>query len=182
MAEVRDATDLLVSQHARMEELFREILTRQGEARRGPFEELVRLLNMHEIAEEEVVHPLASTRIDAGSDVVESRLQEEEKLKELMAQLYESGISAPDFDERLLVLRDQVYLHAKREERYEFPRLRAATDPDTRQRLAEAVRAAEAAAPAAPHPGAQGAGSTPPQSMVDQVRAAVRKVLGHGPS
>jgi hypothetical protein len=72
----------------------------------------------------------------------------------LLAQhdLYAAGVDAPDFRDRLLELRSQVLRHAKREERYEFTYLRAAMDPETSQRLARAVRAAEALAPTRPHP------------------------------
>lgn len=178
---VTDAIDLLLAQHARIEQLFREVLDAQGEQRRQRFEELVRLLAVHETAEEEVIHPLARSRIDAGAEVVQARLAEERMAKELLARLSEDGTDAPDFEDRFITLRDIVLLHAKREERYEFPHLRQVTDVRTRARLADAVRIAEMIAPTRPHPGVESATANillgPGLAMVDRLRDALRDAL-----
>jgi hypothetical protein len=50
-----------------------------GEHKRDLFQDLVRLLAVHEIAEEEVVHPAARRAIDGGDQVVDSRLHEEDE-------------------------------------------------------------------------------------------------------
>src|SRR5690606_9870633 len=75
MAE--DVLELLVAQHARIEELFRAVMAADGEQRRDRFEELARLLAVHETAEEEALHPVARRTIDAGPAVVDARLAEE---------------------------------------------------------------------------------------------------------
>lgn len=176
-----DVVELLLSQHARIEELFGQVRAATGEQRRDLFEELVQLLAVHETAEEEVVHPLARSRIDGGSDVTDARLAEEREAKELLADLYEAGTEAPDFEQRLLLLRDAVLMHAKREERYEFPHLRRQLEHATGQRLADAVRAAEAFAPTRPHPGVESAAANlmtgPALAVVDRVRDAVRTAM-----
>lgn len=181
MAEEPDAVDLLLAQHARIEELFRQVLAAAGEERRDRFQELARLLSVHETAEEEVVHPLARATIDAGDDVVDARLSEEHDAKELLADLIERGVEAPDFADRLRTLRAEVLQHAKREERYEFYRLRDKVDEATAKRLLKAVRAAEAFAPTRPHPGVEGASANlaagPVLAMTDRVRDAVRDAL-----
>jgi hypothetical protein len=71
--------------------------------------------------------------------------------------LYDSGVDAPDCPDRLLALRNAGLLHAKREERYEFPHLRHAVAAGTLERLTAAVLAAEAFAPTRPHPGVESA-------------------------
>jgi Hemerythrin HHE cation binding domain. len=176
-----DVIDLLLAQHARIEQLFRDVLDAQGEQRRQRFEDLVRLLAVHETAEEEVVHPLARTRIDAGAEVVQARLAEERMTKELLLRLYESGTDAADFEDRFIALRDIVLLHAKREERYEFPHLRQTTDARTRERMADAVRLAEMVAPTRPHPGIESAAANillgPGLAIVDRIRDAIRARL-----
>jgi hemerythrin superfamily protein len=173
--------ELLMSQHAQIEELFRQVLATGGEQRRDLFEDLVRLLAVHETAEEEVVHPIAQRRIDGGQDVVDARLAEERQAKELLADLYEAGTEAPNFEERLLLLRDAVLMHAKREERYEFPHLRQQLEHATGQRLADAIRAAEAFAPTRPHPGVESAAANlaagPALAIADRVRDAVRTAM-----
>lgn len=148
----QDAIDLLLAQHARIEELFGQVLGADGAHRRERFAELVALLTMHEAAEEAVVHPLARTQIDAGPEVVDDRLEEERVAKQLLAELDAEGTDAPGFTRRLVSLRDAVLRHAKSEERYEFRQLRHTTDAETRQRLADAVRAVESSAAPTPPP------------------------------
>jgi hemerythrin superfamily protein len=176
-----DVIDLLLAQHARIEQLFRDVLDTEGEQRRQRFEELVRLLAVHETAEEEVVHPLARVKIDGGQEVVQARLAEERMAKELLVRLYESGTDAADFEDRFIELRDIVLLHAKREERYEFPHLRQTTDARTRERMADAVRVAEMLAPTRPHPGVESATANlllgPGLAIVDRIRDAIRARL-----
>jgi len=176
-----DVIDLLLAQHARIEQLFRDVLDAEGEQRRQRFAELVRLLAVHETAEEEVVHPFARVRIDAGAEVVQARLAEERLAKQLLVRLAEAGTDAPDFEARFIELRDVVLLHAKREERYEFPHLRQATDARMRERLADAVRVAEMVAPTRPHPGVESASANlllgPGLAIVDRIRDAIRARL-----
>lgn len=179
-----DVLDLLVTQHARIEDLFRQVLATQGQERQESFEQLARLLAVHETAEEEVLHPYARRHIDSGPDVVEARLSEERDAKQILADLYELGVDAPEFDERLLALRAEVLMHAKREERYEFPHLRQVMDASTSRRLASAVRAAETFAPTRPHPGVESATANlatgPVLAIADRVRDAMHHARGDG--
>lgn len=173
-----DVIDLLLAQHARIEELFLAVLSSTGERRQEAFDDLVRLLAVHETAEEEVVHPFARGSIDAGDAIVDDRLAEEHTAKEQLADLYERGTEATDFELRLIALRDAVLAHASAEERYEFKQIRASADPDKLRAMATAVRAAEALAPTRPHPGAESATANlllgPPLAVFDRARDLVR--------
>ena len=173
-----DVVDLLLAQHARIEELFLTVLRNRGDRRQEAFHELVRLLAVHETAEEEVVHPFARNVIEAGEAVVADRLAEEHQAKEQLADLYDLGHDAPDFEQRLIALRDAVLAHATREERYEFVYLRRTVDPDRLRTMAAAVRAAEALAPTRPHPGVESALANlllgPPLAVFDRARDLVR--------
>ena len=73
----QDAVELLLAQHEQIKMLFGEVGAAQGEQKQALFEDLVRMLAMHETAEEEVVHPVARRNLDDGDDIVDSRLQEE---------------------------------------------------------------------------------------------------------
>jgi hypothetical protein len=53
-----DAVDFLIRQHHAVRQLFSEVADTTGPARHGAFERLVRLLAVHETAEEQLVHPL----------------------------------------------------------------------------------------------------------------------------
>jgi hemerythrin superfamily protein len=141
-----DLVDLLLTQHARIEELFTLAAGTQGDAKREAFDDLVRLLAVHETAEEEVVHPLSRGIADGGDAMVDDRLAEERQAKEMLAALVEQGPQGDGFDAALLLLRDAVLTHARYEERYEFPQLRAKVPPERLRSLATAVRAAEAVA------------------------------------
>ena len=174
-----DVIDLLLTQHARIEELFILTAGTKGEAKRAAFDDLVHLLAVHETAEEEVVHPLARTLPAAGGDaMVDDRLAEERQAKETLTVLIDGGVDAAGFDQGLLLLRDAVLVHARHEERYEFPHLRKHIAADRLRRLADAVRAAEAVAPTRPHPGAESAKANIalglPLAVIDRVRDAVR--------
>src|SRR5205814_7092670 len=123
----------------------------RGEAKRELFEDLVRLLAVHETAEETVVHPAARRKIESGEEVVEQRLEEEDRAKKELADLYDLGVDSPEFDARLEKFAAEVIDHASKEESEEFLRLRASVDADMLRRMAGALKAAEKAAPTRPH-------------------------------
>jgi hemerythrin superfamily protein len=150
-----DVVDLLIQQHMLIRDLFHEVEAATGSSRQETFERLVRLLAVHETAEEEVVHPLARTAIDGGEGVVNARLAEEREAKELLAQLEEMGPDAAEFPSLLEQLRGSVLMHANNEEAYEFRYLRQQCNENELRALAAMVKAAEAVAPTHPHPGVE---------------------------
>ena len=173
-----DVVDLLLTQHARIEELFTLVAGTTGQDRRDAFEDLVRLLAVHETAEEEVVHPLSRGLADGGDALVDDRLDEERKAKQTLVELVDSGPDADGFEMAFLLLRDAVLTHARYEERYEFPQLRAKVPAERLRAAAQAVRAAEAMAPTRPHPSAQSATANlvlgPPLAVFDRARDLIR--------
>jgi hypothetical protein len=179
MAQERNVVELLLEQHSQIKSLFRDVASAQAIRKQELFEDLVRLLAVHESAEEEVVHPTARRTIDNGDAIVESRLEEEGEAKEALAELYDLGVDHPEFDLRLQLLADAVTEHATSEESEEFSHLLATLDSDTLEKMAGAVKAAEALAPSRPHP-MVGESATanvmvgPPLALFDRVRDAVR--------
>jgi hypothetical protein len=95
--------------------------------------------------------------------VVEARLGEEHRAKELLSTLDGMGPDAEGFDTLLIKLRKDVLAHAEHEEREEFPLLRTTHDPKRLEAMAGTVRAAEAVAPTRPHPGLEGATANVPR-------------------
>jgi hemerythrin superfamily protein len=175
----KDVVELLLGQHTQIKNLFRGLSQAQGERKRDLFEDLVRLLAVHESAEEIVVHPTARREIDNGDEVVEARVHEEGEAKQALAELYDLGVDHPDFDTKLAELAEDVVDHANHEEREEFSQLRAKLPEDRLRRMAGAVRAAEATAPTRPHPRAGESAvanivAGPPIAVFDRVRDAVR--------
>jgi hypothetical protein len=176
-----DVVDLLLEQHAAIERLFLLAAGSTGDDKRDAFNDLVRLLAVHETAEEELVHPLASTLVDGGDALVNDRLAEERQAKKMLAALVDAGPDDEGFDTALLVLRDAVLVHARSEERYEFAELRQRVPSEQLRALAGLVRAAEAVAPTRPHPGAESAIANialgPALAVIDRLRDLVREAV-----
>jgi hemerythrin superfamily protein len=180
-----DVIDLLVAQHAMIRDLFDEVEQASAEGREEAFTRLVRLLAVHETAEEEIVHPYARRKIDGGDGVVDDRLAEENEAKELLTRMDQAGPAAPGFLQDLSTLRTAVEAHARSEERYEFTQLRAHTSETERRAMATGVKAAEAMAPTHPHPGIESATKNllmgTPIAMMDRVRDVIRQTMGKNP-
>src|SRR3954462_5016875 len=175
----RDVVDLLLEQHDEIKSLFGQVQQAQGAAKQELFQDLVRLLAVHESAEETVVHPVARRALDDGEQEVQRRLDEEDRAKKELAELYDLGVEHPDFDRRLQAFAAEVTEHATREEAEEFLRLRGTVQADRLRTMAGALRAAEKAAPTRPHPAAPESGvgnvrPAPPMAVFARVRDAVR--------
>ncbi|MBD2893185.1 DNA nickase [Actinomadura sp. RB99] len=178
-----DVIDLLRAQHARIRDLFDEVLHSDGQERKESFRQLVRLLAIHETAEEEIIHPVAR-RLPGGGGIVDDRLAEEREAKELLAELDGMDIEDPRFLKSLDRLRMDVLTHARAEERYEFDRIRDQFSPTQLRGFAAAVRAAQATAPTRPHPGVESATKNmlagPMAAVVDRVRDMIRNARDNG--
>ena len=178
-----DVIDLLRAQHGRIRDLFDEVMNSEGEARTGAFRQLVKLLAIHETAEEEIVHPVAR-RLPGGEGIVDDRLAEEREAKELLAELDGMDTDDPRFLKSVDKLRMDVLTHARAEERYEFDRLKDQFSPTQLKGFAAAVRAAEATAPTRPHPGVESATRNmlagPMAAVTDRVRDMIRDARDKG--
>ena len=175
----QNVIDLLLQQHMEIKQLFVDVFNAIGEEKRDRFYDLVRLLAVHESAEEQVVHPTARRNIEGGEAIVGARLEEENAAKQELSELYELGVDHPEFDSRLRAFAEDVVRHATAEEAEEFVALRNALRPEELAKMAGVVKAAEAAAPTRPHPAAGESAMAnvvmgPPLAMFDQVRDAVR--------
>ncbi|GGV66343.1 hemerythrin [Streptomyces longisporoflavus] len=179
-----DVVSLLMRQHGDIRNLFDEVEAADGEERRDAFRRLVRLLAVHETAEEEVVHPFARRGLTGGRQVVEERLAEEKAAKETLAELDDYDTDDPKFIPQLLKLRKDVQEHARAEERYEFTHIRRSTDSANLAAMAKAVKAAEAMAPTRPHPGVESGTANmaigPLAALMDRTKDAVRKAMDTG--
>jgi hypothetical protein len=177
-----DVVDLLLTQHARIEEQFLLVAAAPtGPAKQDAFDDLVRLLSIHETAEEELIHPLSRGLVPGGDALIDDRLAEERQANEILARLVKSGVDAEGFDAALLLLRNAVLTHARHEERYEFTQLRAKVPAAQLRALATAVRAAEALAPTRPHPGTESAKANlvagPVLAVADRARDLIRDAV-----
>lgn len=173
-----DIVDLIAAQHDEIRNLFSQ-LESGGQGRTDTFECLVRLLAVHETAEEEIVYPALRKAGGEGQAVAEARKAEEDEAKTLLSDLERIGVDGEGFDSQLATVRMAVLEHAAAEERDVFPLLRQSLDADTLHSMRSAFEAAERMAPTHPHPhGPESALGNmivgPFVAVVDKVRDALR--------
>ncbi|MFI7465630.1 hemerythrin domain-containing protein [Nonomuraea sp. NPDC049646] len=177
-----DVVDLLVRQHEQIKSQFTEVENAAPEDKAAAFQRLVRLLAVHETAEEEIVHPYARRHVDDGDDLVDERLAEENAAKDMLTLMERAGVDDPQFAANLATLRKAVVEHAEAEEREEFPRLRQAAGEKELHAMAIGVKAAEALAPTHPHAGVETEPKNllagPPAAIMDRARDVIRKATG----
>ena len=119
--------------------------------RKRAFGKLVRLLAVHEAAEEAHVHPVVRHISHTGRELTTARRAEEKEAKELLATLLRTGPHGDGYLTMLRKLRSAVLAHAAREEREEFPLLMHVS-PLRRAMLGIKVKLTQATAPTRPHP------------------------------
>jgi hemerythrin superfamily protein len=172
------ATTFVRRQHDQIRELFDAVEQADAEERAEAFEPLVRLLAVHETAEEMVVYPAAAEG-EAGKEIVEQRKAEEDQAKKALADLERMDPSTAEFLAAFQAFRADVLAHAEAEELEVFPLLTEVADTDELKRMTLELEVAEGMAPTHPH-------KTAPESrvgnllvgpfvgMVDRVRDAIR--------
>jgi hemerythrin superfamily protein len=176
-----DVIRVLLEQHARIRELFKDVQSATGEHKQHAFDELRALLAVHETAEEMVLRPV-TTDVGGGS-VAEARNKEEAEANEVLKGLEKMDVSSAEFDDSLAAFEKAVDAHAEKEESEEFPRILAQVEEKRRATMGTQLKAAEKIAPTHPHPST--AGSTAAQyavgpfaSLVDRTKDAIKSVVG----
>jgi hemerythrin superfamily protein len=176
-----DVIDLLLAQHQEIRRLFTETGNARGGDRRESFDNLRRLLAVHETAEEQIVHPEARRTLDNGDEVVDARLDEENQAKRMLEDLERVGPDAPNFEVLLEQLEKAVVEHAEHEERDEFPPFRERHPAYQREAMGKALKVAEALAPTHPHAGVESATANtlvgPYAAMLDRSRDVLSGAL-----
>ena len=177
-----DAVSFLERQHGDVRNLF-DALKSGEDDRTDTFQCLVRLLAVHETAEEMVIYPAIRSKVPNGKELAEARLKEEDDAKQLLSDLEKMGTEAAEFDTKLAAFERAVLDHAEHEETEVFPKLREHLDAETLETLRTALIAAEAIAPTHPHPHGpeSGVGNLmvgPFFAVADRVRDAIKAVRG----
>lgn len=178
-----DVITVLLKQHDRIRRLFTEVKDAQGETKQQAYDELRALLAAHETAEEMILRPVSSK--DAGAKVADARNQEEAEATRMLTDLEKIDTSSPAFDAAFAELEQAVLDHAEREERDEFPPVRAREEQDRLMSMGEALKATEKVAPTHPHPSTAGSPAAqwaagPFASLVDRARDAIKESMPGG--
>ena len=119
----RDVVTHVHRQHETIRRLFDDVRNTAPAERAAAFQPLVRLLAVHETAEEMVVYPALLLAGSAARAVVRERKSEEDAAKNQLADLEGVDASSRQFLTGLDALREVVLEHAEAEEREVFPLL-----------------------------------------------------------
>ncbi|MEU5580817.1 hemerythrin domain-containing protein [Streptomyces huasconensis] len=137
-AASKDVVELILDDHRRMEDLFREMRSVEGD-RAGALREFADLLIAHALAEEAEVYPALKRYRDIENDEVEHGVEEHEEGNEaLLALLEVDEVGSDDWDEKLEKLVEAVTHHADEEERTILNGARENVAMERREELGEA--------------------------------------------
>jgi hemerythrin superfamily protein len=173
----QDVIGFILGQHQQIKGLLQSVLATRGEARARAFFEARRLMAVHETAEEEIIHPAARRVLDGGEAIVRTRLAEEKKAKEVLAELEKLDVDSVEFESKFTALQRDVLAHAESEEREELSTLAIRLEPEQLTRMRKAAEIAESFAPTRPHPGVESQAANlfagPFAAMIDRTRDAL---------
>jgi len=174
----QDVIQIIEAQHRDIRELFRR-LTQTGDGELESFDELVRLLAVHETAEEMVVYPALRRMGDRGGRVADARKTEEDAAKKALAELEGLDRQSREFRLMLNAFSVDVDEHAANEETEVLPLL-SEMDANEREQMAGTFVLAEKVAPTHAHRMAPESATGnmlvgPFVAMVDKVRDAIRR-------
>ena len=127
-------TELLKSEHRRIEEMLANVIDTSGAARDSSFTALGRFLAAHEAAEETFIHCLEDV------PVAKERVHEEEKAGQLIARLEAMDKATEEFEDAFAEFATSVKTHAEAEEHRELPELTKDASPEELGRMYEALQ------------------------------------------
>jgi hemerythrin superfamily protein len=117
MADTQDVVELILRDHRRMEDLFREMRSVEAD-RSGALREFADLLIAHALAEEAKVYPALKRYKNIDDEEVEHGEHEhDEGNKALLELLQVEEVGSDEWDEKLEELVEAVTHHADEEER-----------------------------------------------------------------
>jgi len=117
---VEGVVDALKAQHQQIRTAMFAVLGAEGEARQRAFLAVRQLLALHEVVEEEVVHPVAGASLISGQAIVADRLKEEDQVLVMISELEQFEVDAHEFAPRFRALQLAVTAHAEAEEEAEL--------------------------------------------------------------
>jgi hemerythrin superfamily protein len=150
-----DALELLTADHNRVRGLFSRCKDADEQDRDDEMQTLVgkivEELEVHTTIEEEIFYPAVIDVSDEVRELVEEGVQEHHVAKTLIEELGQTTSGSDEWKAKVKVLIEAVEHHAEEEEGEMFPKIRSATDADTRSALGDRLEAkkAELGAPTA---------------------------------
>ena len=183
----RDVVTKVRKQHDTIRRLFDDIELAPPARRAQSFQPLVRMLAVHETAEEMVVYPALLLAGSQARAVIRARKGEDDQAKKTLAMLEGMDASTDEFLVVLAEFRATVEDHADAEEREVLPLLDQHRARHELQMMDTAFTAAEMVAPTHAHRFAPESATGnlvigPLVGVVDRVRDALWSTSNHGRS
>lgn len=177
----QDIVAALLSDHEKVKSMFSRMENAPASKRTDLFWEITNDLVRHEVAEEEIVYPVARRVVPNGERIADARIKEQSEAEQLLADMEKTGPADDGFIAMFQKLQAAVLEHAEKEERLVFEPMRESLDAEERKRLAGLYEKAKSVAPTHPHPSAP---DTPPgnvmlgpvAALVDRARDAMHKL------
>lgn len=171
--------DLLSSDHAEVDELFRRYqLSEKPETIEEITRQIVHDLSVHAAVEEQFVYPLIRAKVADGSDLADEAIDEHQEAKRLLADLEKQDAGSAEHRATMERLIEAIRHHVEEEEGEVFPELRSNVEESTLDKLGTVVEEAKKLVPTHPHPLVPGTATAqlvagPWAAVVDKVRDVV---------
>lgn len=131
------ATDLLATQHRKVEALFKKLESGRSD-KTVVLEELANALAAHMAIEQELFYPSVK---EADSEMVNESFEEHSIAEVALKRLLATAIEDEAFDARVTALKELIEHHVKEEEEELFPEVEQALSEDTLSQLGKTMKA-----------------------------------------
>ncbi|HEX2117841.1 MAG TPA: hemerythrin domain-containing protein [Acidimicrobiales bacterium] len=166
----QDAIELLTTDHAEVEQMFRQVESMpESDSRNQLVADIVRELSVHAAIEEQILYPAMRKALPDGDTLVHEAIEEHQQVKEVLSAIERAG-SPSERDPLLVQLMGNVRHHVDEEETELFPKLRASIGQEELRTMGAELAKAKKMAPTHPHPNAP---NTPPGNVVGGAAAAL---------
>jgi len=174
--------EAVLEDHEEVKALFSQIDRADPKERAELFATLRAELVRHEVAEQEIVHPLTGERVRDGEETRRDLVAEERGAERILNDMDDAESGTQEWDGLLGRLRAAVLTHAEMEESIELPQLRQRVDDDELERKGTMFEAAKKLVPARPQPDAPTGrvadlAQEPIPALVAAARDAVHKAM-----
>ncbi len=131
-----DATELLKTDHRKVEELFAKVKANEDGNNAATFKKIKEELDVHAHIEETIFYPHLLEKGDKElKKIVREGLEEHGQVKDLLTELAGLSGDSPTFKAKITVLMENVEHHVEEEEGEMFNMVEDQIPEDTRQRL-----------------------------------------------
>ncbi len=135
-----DAFNLLKEDHRKVEELFEQLESAQGQAKMRVFEQIKTELELHTHIEEKIFYP-ALEKPKQTHDLTLEAYEEHDVVKKLLQELSRARTANEEWEAKAKVLQENVEHHVEEEEGELFPKASSALGADEIEALGEQMEA-----------------------------------------